>query len=203
MSDRANQSVLFYFDLTFKLCTQNIYLPSMKMSMMNEAPQYLKTIDPWCFSIYIAQRELIREALPEAVGRFRSVTYVYYNPGMRLFIPDPRSDIQCIQIMSYDELVNTIVDSKSSLLLIQYSEEWFIDCPDLILEFGRLCRAYTWNKGAVALLSVRMNYGIRCLHSSIKTIKWIMGDQYYLPGQDPGNEDIGSSVREYEQQMIC
>jgi len=175
----------------------------MKISMMIETPQYLKTIDPWSFSIYIAQREFIREALPEAVSRFRSVTYVYYNPGMRLFTPDPQSNIQCIQIMSYDELFNTIIDSKSNLLLIEYSDEWFIDCPDMIPEFGKLCRAHTWNKGAVVLLSVKMKYGIRTLHSSIKTIKWIMGDSYYLPGQDAVNENAGSPVREYEQQMLC
>jgi hypothetical protein len=175
----------------------------MKISMMIDALQYLKTIDPGSFSIYIAQREFIREALPEAVSRFRSVTYVYYNPGMRLFTPDPQSNIQCIQIMSYDELFNTIIDSKSSLLLIDYAEEWFIDYPELISEFGKLCRAYTWNKGAVALLSVKMNYSIRSLHSLIKTIKWVMGDQYFLPGQDPVNENAGSAVREYEQQMLC
>lgn len=170
---------------------------------MTEIPQYLKNIDLWCFSIYIAPREIIREALPEVVSKFRSVTYLYNNPGMRLFSSDSQSYIQSIQIEDYDELFSTILDSKSSLLLIEYSDDWFSDDTELIQEFGSLCRDYTRKYGTVAVISTRMSYGIRTLESFNPILKWIKAGPKYYPGQQKSGVNDDTPVREYEQTVLC
>ena len=51
---------------------------------MISLPSYLTTLAPWEFSVYIAPRDVIQAALPDAAGAFRSVVYLHGNSGTRL-----------------------------------------------------------------------------------------------------------------------
>jgi hypothetical protein len=169
---------------------------------MIEIPQYLKTIDLWCFSIYIAPRDLMKDALPEVVNKFRSVTCLYNNPGMRIFKPESQLYIRSIQIENYDELYSAILEIKSSLLLIEYSDEWFYDNFEKIQEFGSICQDYTRKYGTVAIISSRMNYVIRSLELFNPVLKWVKTDPMDFSGQQKSYGSKHTPVKEYEQQLL-
>ena len=169
---------------------------------MISLPSYLTTLAPWEFSVYIAPRDVIQAALPVAAGAFRSVLYLHGNSGTRLLRPHQDRNMTYRQVFGFDDLMTHISGAKGSLLLIEYCDEWFMDDPDRIAAFGDTCMKYSRKKGAVVLLSVRVNYVIRTLQPFIGPVQWVQTSPRYALSQTPLFVCEEQQVFRYGQQTL-
>lgn len=141
----------------------------------------LKRFNPSSFSIYIADRVRISEALDGITVRYRgSILYLFHEPGLR-FLPDTHRTeevqrVQFIQIIKIIDLIQTIQSSKVSLLLIEHSSGWLESERDLIRPFGRACCEYARKVGPVVLLAVKTD--------SILTQLEMFADRMVLPDRE-------------------
>ncbi|PWR72479.1 hypothetical protein DLD82_12145 [Methanospirillum stamsii] len=165
-------------------------------------PSYLTTIAPWEFSAYIAPRDIIRAALPEAVSSYRSVVHLYLNEGSRLFSHSQESGIKDIRITDYEMLISHITNKKGDLLLIECCDEWFGDEPERILEFGLKCKEYSKKRGAVVVLGVKANYIFRTLSPFIGPVQWIKTNSKYAFSQKPLFVNDNMNIYQYGQQTL-
>ncbi|ABD41632.1 hypothetical protein Mhun_1921 [Methanospirillum hungatei JF-1] len=169
---------------------------------MISLPSYLTTLAPWEFSVYIAPRDVIQAALPDAAGAFRSVVYLHGNSGTRLLKEHPDRHISYVLVLGFDDLMAYISGAKGSLLLIEYCDEWFMDDPDRIRAFGEVCKNYSRKRGAAVLLSVRVNYVIRTLQPFIGPVQWVQTSPRYALSQTPLFICEEQQVFRYGQQTL-
>lgn len=201
-SSRKNNHFLKFETFTFTLFTGSLYSHTHDGQMMNSIPLYLTSISPWEFSVYIAPRDMIRAALPEAVDSFRSVLYLHGNTGTRLIPEQKDRRIKYQEVTGFDDLIQIITGAMNDLLLIEYCDEWFQDCPERISEFGAACKLYSKKRGAAVLLSVRIQYVIRSLLPFIGPVQWVQTPSKYAFSQKSllVNEEQG--ILRYGQQTL-